>query len=94
MYETLTFIMLDSRHGDHAPVLIALSDGLQEELRITIAGAKVGNMGGNLSDFEETDKTTKQALRGRLAKTRPREVNEHQFYEILFHDYIMYQIRN
>lgn len=94
MDETLTFKMLDSRLGDHAPFLISLSDGLQEELRITIAGAKVGNMGGNLSDFEETDKTTKQALREILAKTRPIEVNEHQFYEILFHDYIMYQIRN
>ena len=76
MDKTLTFKILDSMLGDHAPFLISLSDGLQEELRIIIAGAKVGNIGGNVPEFEETNKATKQALSEILAKTRPIELNE------------------
>ena len=38
----MTFEMLDAALGDHAPFLLSLSDGLQEELRLVIAGAKVG----------------------------------------------------
>lgn len=89
MNDTLTFEMLDSRLGNHAPFLISLLDGLQEELHIIIAGAEVGNLGDNIPDFEETDAATKQALTEILAKTRPIEVNEQCFYKICFRDYII-----
>jgi len=86
--------MLNSKLGDHAPFLLSLSDGLQEELHIVIAGAEVGNLGDNIPDFEETDDATKQAFTEILAKTRPIEVNEQCFYKICFRDYIIYQVRN
>jgi len=92
--DALTFEMLDSKLGNHAPFLISLSDGLREELHIIIAGAEVGNLGDNIPTFEETDEPTRQALTEILAKTRPIEVNEQCLYEICFHDYIIYQIRN
>ena len=92
--KTLTFHMLDTKLGDHAPFLISLSDGLQEELRLVIAGATVGNTGDNIPDLEETDETTKQAISAVLAKTRPIEANEQCLYELCFHDYIIYRIRN
>ncbi len=94
MNQSLTFEMLDSRLGDNAPFLISLSDGLQEELRIVISGATVGKMGDNLPDFKDMDAATEQALGEILERTRPIEVNEQHFYEILFRDYILYQIRN
>ena len=94
MNETLTFQTLDSKLGSHAPFLVSLSDGLQEELRVTIAGAEVGEPGDDIPDFEETDEATKQALSEILAQTRPIECNEKCLYELCFHDYILYQIRN
>ena len=94
MNETLTFQTLDSKLGSHAPFLISLSDGLQEELRVTIAGAEVGELGDNIPDLNETDEATRQALSEILGQTRPIEFNEKCLYEICFHDYILYQIRN
>lgn len=94
MKDTLTLEMLNSKLGNLAPFLISLSDGLQEELHITIAGAELGNLGGNIPDFEETDDATKRALTEMLSKARPIEVNEQCFYKICFRDYIIYQIRN
>ena len=94
MDKTLTFEIWDATLGDHAPFLISLSDGLQEELRIIIAGVTVGNICANVPELEETDKTTKQALNEILAETQLIEVNEQQLYEIIFHNYIIYQVRN
>ena len=71
MNDTLTLEMLNSKLGDHAPFLISLSDGLQEELHIIIAGAEVGNPGDNIPDFGETNVTTKHALTEILAETLP-----------------------
>lgn len=90
----MTFEMLDARLGGHAPFLISLSDGLQEELRVVIAGAEVGEPGAHIPDFADTDEATRRVLTEVLAATRPIEINEEHLYEICFHDYIIYQIRN
>lgn len=68
MKDILTFKMLDSKLGSHAPFLISLSDGLQEELRIIIAGAETGTLGSNIPNFEGIDKASKQVLQGILGK--------------------------
>ena len=94
MEHRLSFEELDFALGDHAPFLMSLSDGLQEELHIIISAAEVGNLGDNIPDFEAVDETTRQALQGILAKSRPIEANENCLFEICFHDYIIYQIRN
>ncbi len=94
MEDTLTFRTLDSKLGNHAPFLVSLSDGLQEELHIIIAGAAVGNLGDNIPDFEGFDQSEKQTLREILGKSRPIEASEQCSYEICFHNYIIYQIRN
>ena len=90
----MTFEMLDAALGDHAPFLLSLSDGLQEELRLVIAGAKVGEEGSKIPELDEMDETTREALHTVLAKTQPIEADEECLYEICFHDYILYQIRN
>ena len=41
---------LDFALGDHAPFLMSLSDGLQEELHIVISAAEVENLGDNIPD--------------------------------------------
>ena len=92
--DTLSFQELDLMLGGHAPFLVSLSDGLQEELHIIIATAKVGEMGSNIPDFEDVDEITRRALQGVLANTRPVEIDENCLFEICFHDYIIYQIRN
>ena len=43
----MTFEMLDAKLGNSAPFLMSLSDGLQEELTLVIAGAETGNVGEN-----------------------------------------------
>ena len=45
MTDILSFEKLDLMLGDHAPFLMSLSDGLQEELHIVIAAAEVGEVG-------------------------------------------------
>ena len=94
MTDILSFEELDRMLGNHAPFLMSLSDGLQEELHIVIAASEVGEMGGNIPAFEGMDESTQQALHEILADTRPIEVNERRLFEICFHDYIIYQIRN
>ena len=84
MEDTLTFKTLDVKLGNHAPFLVSLSDGLQEELHIIIARAAVGNLGDHIPDFEGTGEDTKQTLREILAKSRSIEVNEQCSYEICF----------
>ena len=94
MEHEITFEALDRLLGDHAPFLMSLSDGMQEELHIIVAAAEVGEIGSSIPDFEGVDETTQQALHEVLADTRPIEINEHCLFEICFHDYIIYQIRN
>lgn len=92
--DTLTFQMLDSKLGSHPPFLMLLSDGLREELRIIIAAAEAGSPGGSISKSEGADEAAEQAIHEILASSRPIEVNEQCLYEICFHNYIIYQIRN
>lgn len=94
MKHSLSFEELDLMLGNHAPFLISLSDGLKEELYIIIAAAEVGDLGGNIPDFQEFDEATQQAFHGILVDSRPIERNESSLYEICFHDYIIYQVRN
>lgn len=94
MERTLSFEELDRMLGNHAPFLISLSDGLQEELHIIVAAAEVGEVGSKVPDFEGTDEATQQALHGILAQSRPIEINDSCLYEICFHEYIIYQTRN
>lgn len=94
MEHTLSFEELDLMLGNHAPFLMSLSDGLQEELHIIISAAEVGDLGDNIPNFEVIDETAKQALQGILANTRPIEINENCLFEICFYDYIIYQVRN
>ena len=94
MADTLTFEKLDLMLGNHAPFLVSLSDGVQEELHIVIAAAEVGEVDDNIPDLEDMDEATRQVLRGILNDTRPIEINERCLFEICFHDYIIYQIRN
>ncbi|MCF2620193.1 hypothetical protein JQM63_10260 [Oscillibacter valericigenes] len=90
----LDFETLDTILGDHAPFLISMSDGLQEELRLVIAAAEAGPVGGHIPELNGSDEATKQALHEILADTSPIEINEQCVYEICFHEYILYQIRN
>ena len=89
-----SFETLDQMLGDHAPFLISLSDGLQEELHVIISAAEVGDLGDNIPNFEGVDETARQALQGILAESRSIEMNENCLFEVCFHDYIIYQIRN
>ena len=86
-FETLDTIFI----GD-APFLISISDGLQEELRLVIAAAETGSVGGCIPEFHESDEATRQALHEILAHTSPIEINEKCVYEICFHEYILYQV--
>lgn len=90
----LDFETLDTFFGSHAPFLISMSDGLQEELRLVIAAAEIGPVGGCIPEFHESDEATRQALHEILANTSPIEINEKCVYEIYFHEYILYQVRN
>ena len=45
MEHEITFEALDRLLGDHAPFLMSLSDGMQEELHIIVAAAEVGEVG-------------------------------------------------
>lgn len=88
------FEMLDTIFIGHEPFLISMSDGLQEELRLVIAAAEIGPVGGRIPELHESDEATRQALHEILADSRPIEINEQCVYEICFHEYILYQVRN
>lgn len=94
MEQSLSFAKLDRMLGSHSPFLVSLSDGLERELRIIIAAAELGKMSDKIPDFVGSDTVTGQALRGILANAQPIEINENRLYEVLFRDYIVYQIRN
>lgn len=94
MEQSLSFARLDRMIGNHAPFLVSLSDGFEGELRIIIAAAELGETGGKMPDSIGGDTVTGKALRGILADAQPIEIDENRLYEILFRDYIIYQIRN
>lgn len=94
MEESLTFQTLDRKLGDHAPFLMSLSDDMEEELRLVIAAGEISEDGGRLPDFADLEKPVRDALHGILADTKLIEPNEGRAYEICFHNYIMYQVRN
>ena len=80
--------------GKRAPFLLSLSDGLNEELRVIISGAILGESGEYPPDLSDMDKQTANAIHAVLKDTRPIIPDEGKQYEIVFADYIMYQIRN
>ena len=92
--QNMKFEELDRIIGDHAPFLMSLSDGLQEELHLVIAAAKVGELGANIPEFSDTDEATRNTLQEILAKARPIEASEKRQYEICFPGYILYQVRD
>lgn len=94
MKDILTFESLDAILGTHAPFLISLSDGLEEELRIVIAKSYAGDPGTKVPDLSVFDASTAQALAGILAESRPIEPDNTHTYEIRFEHYILYQVQN
>lgn len=94
MSKEISFYEADMAIGDRAPFLLSLSDDMWEELRIIISAACVGEVGENIPELADMDDKTADAVRGVLAKTRPITPDESKRYEIVFADYITYQIRN
>lgn len=88
MEHTLSFEELDLIFGNHAPFLSAISDGPDNELRIVISAASVGEVIG------DNGVTTNEALNDILSKCRPIMPDSHTLYEIFFENYIIYQTRN
>lgn len=94
MEQSLSFAKVDRMLGNHSPFLVSLSDGSEGELRIIIAAAELGKMSDKIPDFIGGDAVTGKALRGILANAQPIKINENRLYEVLFRDYLIYQIRN
>lgn len=72
----------------HAPVLCKLEEAYDNELRITIMSTTTGDF----TDAHEVCENT--ALEQILSRCRPIEANPEQSFEIIFENYIMYQVRN
>lgn len=75
--------------GGHAPFLLSLNDGEDNELTLRIAPSFVGEQ-REISESEEPNAT----LRRLLTESRPLLVNEESVYEIVFDRYIIYQVGN
>ena len=84
----VSFEKLDLMLGDRAPFLVSLSDGLDNELRIIISPASIGEVGSR--NVEPAD----SILHGILSKCRPITPDQRDQYEIHFENYIVYQNRN
>ena len=69
-----------------APFLRSLEECEDNELRITVAGAKIGDCA--VDTFDST------ALGRILSQCRPIESDENLAFEITFESYIIYQVRN
>ena len=92
MEHALSFEALDLRLGDHAPFLISLTDGPDNELRVVISPAAVGEVGeGNTVDTDILQCNTLHCI---LSKCRPITPDESTLYDIYFENYIVYQTRN
>lgn len=87
----IDFSEADRKFGTEPPFLASLSDGLEEQLHLMLTPSKVGAFGeGKPSRDEEPNET----LRRILATARPMEADEDTICEIIFEDYLLYQIRN
>lgn len=84
-----SFISLDQQLGNHSPFLVSLSDGPDNELRIVIAPAVMGETGTR--PIEDVDH---EILHDILSKCCPIEPDETALYEIYFENYITYRITN
>lgn len=73
--------------GGHAPFLLSLNDGEDNELTMRIASSFVGEQ----REVSESDEPN-TALRRLLTESRPLLVNEERVYEIVFDRYIIYQV--
>ena len=74
----VSFEKLDLMLGDRAPFLVSLSDGLDNELRIIISPASIGEVGSR--NVEPAD----SILHGILSKCRPITPDQRDQYEIHF----------
>lgn len=88
MEHEITFETLDRLLGDHAPFLVSLSDGPDNELRIIISPASIGEVGRRNVDPADS------ILHGILSKCSPITPAKNEQYEITFENYIIYQNRN
>lgn len=75
--------------GGHAPFLLSLNDGEDNELILRIAPSIVGEQ----REVSESDEPN-AALRRLLKDSRPLLVNEESVCEIVFDRYIIYQVGN
>lgn len=72
----------------HAPFLCKLEEADDNELHITIMSATTGGC----ADVHEVCENT--ALEQILSHCKPIEANPEQSFEIIFENYILYQVRN
>lgn len=91
--KVMTFQVLDQTLGNHAPFLLSLVDGVNEELHIVISPAVIGEMGTSMLEPADVKTQTADILKSMLSKTKPITPGE-KYYEIIFTDYIVYQTRN
>lgn len=88
----MTFEELDKTldaFGGHAPFLLSLNDGEDNELTLRIAPSLIGEQ-WEISESDEPN----DALRRLLTESRPLLVSEGSVYEIAFDRYIIYQVGN
>lgn len=82
-----SFASLGQQLGDHAPFLVSLSDGSDNELRIIIAPATVGEAGVRANGDRSNG-----ILDDIRAKCRPIEPDKSALFEIYFENYITYRV--
>lgn len=75
--------------GGHAPFLLSLNDGEDNELTLRIAPSLIGEQ-REISESNEPN----AALRCLLTESRPLFVNDESVYEMVFDRYIIYQVGN
>lgn len=87
----MTFEELDEilAVAPHAPFMLSLSEGRDNELTVRIAPSYVGES----REITEEEVPNSQ-LRGILNDSRPIEIDSEHVYEITFDRYIIYQVGN
>ncbi len=84
------FLEANRLFGSEQPFLDVLADGSQEELRLVLTGSRCGAV-GEKGSFEPEEPNG--ALRHILASARPVVADEGLRCEIVFEQYILYQVR-
>ena len=80
---------------DHAPFLCGLGEQGDNELRLVINGSKLGNVDGDAAaPHPSPSHGGNAALDGILRDCRPIEPGDGPWIELVFEDYIIYQVRN